>query len=847
MWHATMMSLAVAASWGPTAPRANEVVPFDHWTYDAFQWVVEAGVIPRWPDRQRHDDRRPMTWTEFAVPVAYLILAPPPKPGGNMDKPFFRVPAETGLTWLTREFWPELQDACAQMQPPTDVRQLLAGLPDDHWFHAAAQRLLAEAATAATPPTMVRGWSFARHVQGWMGVNTTPLEVKDGALTFGVTGKDVQLISPLFDLKPEVGDVLRIRLKSTTKGTAEWFWRPDTTGQYGGFRPELHRLVPIEASADWQTIRVQPFWQELPKIVGIRFDPPEGLPGEYAVASIEILRYPQGEPVPASFDFSTGDHGWITPEGAEESTPDGLHVHLPTIGARCVSPPLVLDASASPYLVLDMTGPDDPGFAGRFPCAIGFQTAETTEPVSHAFWIAAGTRGIYNVRMAGDPAWKGQVSVLTIQITDGAPADLVLHSVRAAAEPAGEGPEAPATGLEFQTEPWRDGFRLPVALPRIDVAKEAPPETHAVESDYTVAMWYFAAWEPEYTWDGWKQVAERAPWRIPLLYDSSDPEMQYNGIQFYRASSPRVVDWHVHWMREHAVNLMLWDWYPRTNEDGSFDPTFFGNRALEIGFLGKEQLGDPPVKTNRFVGKMDFAVMWTNHAPHNKLCDGIAAYIVDQFFSQPNYHRMDGKPLLTLWSVNDLVSQAGGEQQAKEALDRLRERARAQGMPGVYVAAVNGATKEILQHLGIDGVTGYHYSGSDGFRIERRRVGDRVVEDRIEDYPTQTIPGNVKVWAQLADTYGRDYLLATTPMQNWEPTLRAAGPVIVRETPDAYREMLRRAKAFIAERGLRRFVNIEAWNEWLEGSYMEPSTQWGLSYLEAVRDTLGRAEGAAEQ
>lgn len=99
----------------------------------------------------------------------------------------------------------------------------------------------------------------------------------------------------------------------------------------------------------------------------------------------------------------------------------------------------------------------------------------------------------------------------------------------------------------------------------------------------------------------------------------------------------------------------------------------------------------------------------------------------------------------------------------------------------------------------------------------------------------------MRIWTELADAFGKDYLLATTPMQNWEPTFRGAGPVMQNNTPDTYREMLRRAKAFIDERGLRPFVNIEAWNEWLEGSYMEPSTQWGYEYLEAVKDVFGDA------
>ena len=75
-------------------------------------------------------------------------------------------------------------------------------------------------------------------------------------------------------------------------------------------------------------------------------------------------------------------------------------------------------------------------------------------------------------------------------------------------------------------------------------------------------------------------------------------------------------------------------------------------------------------------------------------------------------------------------------------------------------------------------------------------------------------------------------------MQNWEPTLRPTSYVMCNHKPEDYGQLLAAAKAFIAARGLRKFVSIEAFNEWLEGSYVEPSTQWGLTYLEAIREAF---------
>jgi len=39
-------------------------------------------------------------------------------------------------------------------------------------------------------------------------------------------------------------------------------------------------------------------------------------------------------------------------------------------------------------------------------------------------------------------------------------------------------------------------------------------------------------------------------------------------------------------------------------------------------------------------------------------------------------------------------------------------------------------------------------------------------------------------------------------------------------------------------RGGPKVLNVNAWNEWTEGSYLEPDTVHGMAYLEAIRDVF---------
>ncbi len=59
-------------------------------------------------------------------------------------------------------------------------------------------------------------------------------------------------------------------------------------------------------------------------------------------------------------------------------------------------------------------------------------------------------------------------------------------------------------------------------------------------------------------------------------------------------------------------------------------------------------------------------------------------------------------------------------------------------------------------------------------------------------------------------------------------------------TPERFRTALQMTKdRLLSQKTGPRMLNINCWNEWTEGSYLEPDTVHGMKYLEAVHEVFG--------
>jgi hypothetical protein len=186
----------------------------------------------------------------------------------------------------------------------------------------------------------------------------------------------------------------------------------------------------------------------------------------------------------------------------------------------------------------------------------------------------------------------------------------------------------------------------------------------------------------------------------------------------------------------------------------------------------------------------------------------------------------------------------------RSALARFREKTIAAGFPGLHLNAILWGVKilpgeqslenpkEMLRVLGFNSVTSYvwiHHVPLPEFPVTPYAYAAREAG---------------KHWGRTAAELGLPYHPNVT--MGWDASPRTCQsdrfmnrgypfmPTLGGNTPGAFREALRAARAFIASRpGQPRILNINSWNEWTEGSYLEPDRVHGLEYLAAVKDVFG--------
>lgn len=368
----------------------------------------------------------------------------------------------------------------------------------------------------------------------------------------------------------------------------------------------------------------------------------------------------------------------------------------------------------------------------------------------------------------------------------------------------------------------------------------------------TVAAYYFPDYHPDARleaikgpgWSEWELVRVAKP----RFSGEQEPKVPLWG--YSDESHPKEMERKIAAAADHGINVFIFDWYYYAGP--------FLQGALDQGFL-KAPNAD----------RMKFALMWANHdwldiepykrgTPYKVLFPGrvtpdkfdeICDLLLKSYFLQPSYWRINGKPYFSFYDLTNLLASFGSVQATRDALDSFRTKAIATGLPGLHLNAVvwgqpilprersAADVPKLLHDLGFDSVTSYtwiHHVSLPEMQTDYDWVRDQYLtywEKAVQTfdlpyYPNVTVGWDPSPRADQDQTYGN----FGYPFMN----------TITGNTPERFREALQLVKdRLLTNKTGPRVVTINAWNEWTEGSYLEPDTIHFVGYLDAIRDVFG--------
>ena len=234
--------------------------------------------------------------------------------------------------------------------------------------------------------------------------------------------------------------------------------------------------------------------------------------------------------------------------------------------------------------------------------------------------------------------------------------------------------------------------------------------------------------------------------------------------------------------------------------------------------------------TRRWDGREKEILIAQNHSAKDDLdfIEHISKYLRD-----PRYIRIDGKPLLLVYRPALLPS-------ANETVQRWREWCRNNGLGELYLAYTQSFERVDPAIYDFDAAIEFH-PNIKAMCFELPNLSNSVTPLR-EDFACEVL--DWRSCAEESRKYMRPhYKLFRGVCPSWDNTARRKNRsrVLLNSSPRGYHEWLLNAINDTCERFQKpeeRLVFVNAWNEWGEGTHLEPDARYGYAYLEATRLAL---------
>ncbi|HEX8966311.1 MAG TPA: glycoside hydrolase family 99-like domain-containing protein [Chloroflexota bacterium] len=314
--------------------------------------------------------------------------------------------------------------------------------------------------------------------------------------------------------------------------------------------------------------------------------------------------------------------------------------------------------------------------------------------------------------------------------------------------------------------------------------------------------------------DGYLVGAYYYPWYGPGRLKWADGHLNQPDLGEYSSGDPDVVSQHIELATGSGIDFFLVSWWgPGTSTDTTLQHALLGNPAIgEIRFAIDYESDGRLIVNN---GTIDL-----DDTRNQDVLASDLRYLEGSYWNNAQYLKVNGANVLFLYSSHEFVGDVAG------VLASLRQQASDDGY-AIYLlgdeVSWGGSAREPAGRIqAFDAITSYNmYTPGAGGRLNA--FSDAVSTE-------------YSAWQQRAEALSVSFVPDAVPGFDDLPVRPDAHHPPLTPSPALFREQLAMALAH-AEPPLN-LVLITSWNEWNEGTAIEPSTQFGGQYLDILRQTL---------
>lgn len=332
----------------------------------------------------------------------------------------------------------------------------------------------------------------------------------------------------------------------------------------------------------------------------------------------------------------------------------------------------------------------------------------------------------------------------------------------------------------------------------------------------SVGVFYFPGWRA-----GALGGPHPRPWEPIQRYPEREPLLGW-----YDEGSDHVMARHLDWMAQHGIRYIVFDayWLAREHQKPLLD------HALQAYLRAADKRG------------IQFALMWANERRDPERAQDFYAMMrhwVDRYLTHPSYLRIHGRPAVFVMLAEPLDKRARALGMTSGSLwDRAQAMARSAGLPGLFVVGgiwpLAPMTLGQGKEAGYSAYFAYNLHSGPGNRIAGEARASRSYAELDRAYRD--------TWQWFMRQADLPYIPPSTAGWDRRPWGGSDDPLHDRSVPTAaqFNAHLQAVRALIQAEPARTLGTtlLCCWNEFGEGSYVEPTRGRGLSFLQAVRDTF---------